>query len=295
MARNVQSAIGLTTRDLAMLEMVHAYRGCTTQQLHTRFWLATSPLSACYRRVARLLETDYLAARRQPSLTGLGSGKRFLTLGPAGRFLVAQRLGLPLDAVARPDPASPIFVQHHEAVGDFRIALELAVRDGSEVAIRAWIDETRLRQEPMRVPDTSTRQGRTGTRSLTLVPDGQFILAHDGRRQTFFLEMDMGTIPLSWLHLKVRAYLIALATSPAPVLFVTNTKERATQIERTVDRQATELGGDPSLFFTTTRDQVTRHTVLSAPVWHRIGLGGPQPLMDAEPHSRSTELREAAS
>jgi hypothetical protein len=127
----------LTTRDLAILEMIYTCRGCTTAQFHTRFWPAHSPPTACYRRIAHLIAAGYLSAHRLPLLSGVGSGKRFLTLGPAGRSLVEKFLAAPLESLPKSRPSMPFFIHHHEAVGDFRIALELPAEDASDVTLRA--------------------------------------------------------------------------------------------------------------------------------------------------------------
>src|SRR5690348_13938339 len=79
------SVLALTHRDLAILTMVHQYDGCVIEQIKRRFWPTFGARSACYDRLARLIAANHLHAQRLPSLTGRGSGKVFLTIGPQGR------------------------------------------------------------------------------------------------------------------------------------------------------------------------------------------------------------------
>lgn len=125
-------ALPVTARDLAILDMVYSYAGCTTGQIGRRFWPAATSLTACYRRIAHLVDVGLLHDQRLPSVSGVGSGKRFLTLGPAGRNIIAQRRGTAVRATS--DHVPPLFVDHHVTIGDFRLAHESAA-SGSDGVI----------------------------------------------------------------------------------------------------------------------------------------------------------------
>jgi Replication-relaxation len=261
------SAFLLTPRDNAILDMVHDLRGCTSSQIHSRFWGANRPRAACYRRIAGLIREGYLCARRLPSLSGVGSGKRFLTLGEAGRDLIAQRLRVSVDVIGISDPKTPLFVHHHEAVSDFRIAVEIGARSLEHVEIRSWFDEPSLRSRPIRLTDTFDVRGEKRKRNLTMVPDAEFTLAVGDSVQSFLLEMDMATITMSRLALRLRGYLRFRLTRGIPILFVVPDSDRTAQIQQTIVSEARDLRLSPVGFLVATRASITATSVLTAPIW----------------------------
>jgi Replication-relaxation len=268
-----------TARDLAIVTMVHELRGCTSAQIHARFWGAGHPPAAAYRRIGKLIEAGYLSSHRLPSLSGIGSGKRFLTLGASGRRMVAETLRIPVKELRGVDPSAPLFVHHHEAIGDFRIALETALGASPDLSLRSWTDERELRQQPMRIRDAFIARGAERSRQITVVPDAKFTLAARGRLQTFFLEIDMGTIAINRLCLRIRGYLRLQDDEPAPVLFVVPTRDRVVQISHLVRTQAMELSAGSEVVFITTRAAVTNEAIVSTPIWHRVGVEGLHPLV----------------
>lgn len=266
----------VTERDTSIVQMVWSYEGCTTEQIHARFWDPASPLSACYRRVALLVESEYLAAQRLPSITGVGSGKRFLTLGPRGRVLLGERFGVPM---GRADVlgTSPLFSQHRIAIGDFRLALERAASAVPHVRLADWVGERQLRRKPLRVEDLSGK----GRQTITFVPDGEFTLVQGGRRQRCFFEMDMGTIAPRRLCTRVRGYLLHEATRSLPVFFVVPTESRARQVSEMAQAEAANLNVTPSTVFITTRNRVSPDTILTGPIWEQVGVTGRQAIVPA--------------
>ena len=82
----------LTARDLEILAMIFHYDGLVVDLVRRRFWPSPGARSACYDRLARLIADGYLQATRLPSLTGVGSGRTFLTIGGRGRRELAAML-----------------------------------------------------------------------------------------------------------------------------------------------------------------------------------------------------------
>jgi hypothetical protein len=262
-----------------MVEMVATHGGCTTDQVHTRFWQSGSPLAACYRRLALLVNAGYLHAHRLPSLTGIGSGKRFLTLGTMGRALLAEQRGI---SVARPtshEPVTPLFADHHLAVGAFHLALELAVAGTDDIRLGEWIPEGMLRRSPIRVRVPT--EGNRPAQAVVLIPDGAFTLLHGKRRKRYVLEMDMGTITPQRLRLKVRGYLVDSATPPIPVLLVVPTEARARRVSQMIQSEARTLGRPPSVFFVATRVRIT-------PIWEQVGVADRQAIIRSTDRSIPT-------
>src|SRR5581483_2010131 len=102
----------LTQRDVLLIEMVYDYRGTTIKTLHRKFFPSNTKGStrACYRRIAALVRAGYLCSRRLPAETGVGSGKAFLTVGPASRPILAETLGLSPSELARTRLAAPAVI-----------------------------------------------------------------------------------------------------------------------------------------------------------------------------------------
>src|SRR4051812_21604274 len=113
----------LTNRDIAILQMVYTYSGCTAEHIRRRFFTGRSP---CFTRIAKLVATGYLASRRLPSSSGIGSGKAFLTIGPKAHPVLAEVLGVSLADLTRASRAmKPQIVDHHAAICHTRLSVEL--------------------------------------------------------------------------------------------------------------------------------------------------------------------------
>src|SRR6266508_101857 len=96
--------------------MVHNYGGCPVNHIKDRLFGDLKSLRVVYREISDLIEDGWLAARRLPSTSGIGSGKTFLTVTPAGRAVVAQALGLQRSELGRSRLDSPKLIQHHLAI-----------------------------------------------------------------------------------------------------------------------------------------------------------------------------------
>jgi hypothetical protein len=258
-----------TARDLALCLMVYTYRGCTVDQLQARFFPTFGARTACYARLARLIEAGYLTRTRLPSRTGVGSGKTFLTLGLAARPLVAEALDLPVHQLERtPRSVSPLMIAHHLALGDVRLAIELAVAPPGDVTLTEWRTDQDLHRAPVTIPASPTEPPGV------LIPDGAFTLElRDGSTQAFYVEMDLSTVPTSRWKTKLQGYLrlAQAATIPAPVLIVVPGPERQRAIVQWAQGAAAAYQGDATIFLVTTQAQISSATVLAQPIWQVAG------------------------
>jgi Replication-relaxation len=288
------SHLHLTPRDLSILEMVYVFHGCGIEHLHDRLWPCGTSRSATYRRVARLVAQCYLRTYRLASLSGQGSGKAFYMLAGRGRQVLADQQEIPLAHLPRLKPAdSSLFVLHHFAICDFRVALELASASFADRLLLSWIGEWELKRTPMRVQDNAPQAGRdTDSRPITLIPDGAFSLTYHNRTQHAFLEMDMGTVSPKRLRTKLRGYLLQQSTVHVPIFFVTHTELREALILRLTLQEAKQIGADPTRIFVTTRNQINKNTILTQPIWQQPGVQTPVSMLppDSAP-PQSTERR----
>lgn len=98
----------LTNRDLAIIRMVYEYEGCAIDHIRTKLFSSPGAHSSCYRRIAYLIHQGFLTSIRLPSLTGVGSGKAFLTIGPQARPILTQMLGLSRSELTYNRMAAPV-------------------------------------------------------------------------------------------------------------------------------------------------------------------------------------------
>lgn len=253
-------ALSLTQRKLHILLMVYEYGGVTLDHIRRRFWPNSRSHSPCSERISGLVKVGYLESRRLPALNGVGSGKAFLTLGPKGRPILAQVLGLSSSELGRIRLQSPQFIAHHLAICDFRLSVGMAVEMSDIFEVKEWVFDRELE---IKVKDPKTEKG------LLLIPDAGFTLALDGTEQPFYLEIDMGTVSAERLRAKIRGYLASEGSTP--VMFVTVDRIRAADIARYAREEAQVLNGDPTIFWLTTKDRVTEGTVVDAPIWQVVG------------------------
>jgi len=263
--------LDLTARDTAILAMVFAYGGVGIAHIQARFWPTAGARSACYARVARLVEASYLGAQRLPAASGVGSGPLFLTVGAKARPDLARLWSCSAAALQRTTRMHvPQQLAHHLATCNLRLALELAVAASALVTAQEWTSEWELRRTPVKVNDPQTGG------SIILVPDGAFTLTlADGSEQAFLVEMDMASMTeFRRMRARLRGYLVAARERALPILFVTTTRTRAATLARLAREEAARLGADATIFWLAQQDAVTQETVLARPIWQVVG--GPE-------------------
>lgn len=254
----------LTERDILIMGMVYEYDGCTADHIRARFFPTPGARSPCYDRIAKLVRAGYLASRRLPPLNGgIGSGPAFLTVGPQGRPILAEALGLSRTELARLRMDAPRVIAHHLAICDTHTSFALAAERSAIFTLREWAGDGEL---VLQVKDPKTGQ------EAPIIPDSTFTLAlPDGVEQRFYLEQDMGTIPLKRMKTKLRLYLARKEASPPPVLWVVPDAARQAQLARWAREEAEARRADPSVFWLTSKARVSAETVLAAPIWQVVG------------------------
>jgi hypothetical protein len=275
------TSISITARDLAILSFVFSVDGCNVRHLLRRFFptfssLPYGPTSSAYQRVGKLVESGYLRSRRLPSLSGLGSGKQFLTIGPTAYPLLSHLLEIPRAELHRArQELSSLPADHHFAIVDLLISLQVATEGQRSIDLQDWVAERELRRTPFRLKDPR------GGGCLVLIPDGAFTLTlSSGASQPFYLEMDMGTVSPKRLQAKLRGYLSCLRDRPRVILWVVPSRRRQEAIVAWALEQADALSADPSIFWITTREAINERTVL-APIWQVAGVAQPMALVPA--------------
>jgi hypothetical protein len=266
--------VALTQRDISIISFLYQVGGSTVDHLLRLFYPTYrtrkyGPRSPAYDRLSKLIEAGYLRAQRLPSLTGVGSGKRFLTVGKASYGLLADRLGHPRQAIAKAArELTPFAAAHHLAIVDFLVSLQLALKGQSAVSLVEWIPERELRATPHRIEDPLTKQ------TVVLIPDASFELRlADGSGQTFLLEQDMGTVAPKRIKAKLRGYLIRGRQNHQPILWVVPDRPRQEAIRSWAIEQAATVKADPTIFWAACAPEISERTILT-PIW--TVAGGPE-------------------
>ncbi len=255
----------LTTRDLSILTFIWSYGGLTPEFIQRRFFNSPGGRSPCYRRLAHLAKAGYLTRLRLPSLSGQGSGKAFFNIGPNSRAVLAKALGLLSHAeLGRRRLSAPRYIDHHLAIAEVHLNLEMACAHSSVFHLQEWIPERELERSPVKVTDPKTGK------PLVLIPDGAFILAlADGREQPFLVEVDRGTVSSKRLRAKLRGYLVS--SSESPVLFIAPDIQRQAAIAKWAVEEAESLGLSPTLFWLTTQQEIKSQSMISSGIWQVAG------------------------
>ncbi len=261
--------------------MVYSYDTCSADHICARFFGCDNysgkygPRVACYRRIAKLRQEGYLVTYRLPSVTGVGSGKSLLGLGPKGRKLLGEQLELPVSELKRlKQVVTPILGAHHLAICDVRLSLELACQRTPSLSLE-WVSERELRIPPViKVSDPRPHSEGVSFPEIPLIADGRFTLClPDGAAQTFELEVDLGTIPSKRMLSKLAGYFGLSQKTHVLVLWVVPDQRRLEAIRSWALSLSHELGADPSIFWITRKELLTPETVLD-PIWQVVG--GPE-------------------
>lgn len=260
----------LIQRDVAILSMVHAFGGCTADQVAKRLFPSLRGPRMCYRRIAGLVHSGYLVGQRLPAATGVGSGKNFLTLTPRGRGVVAAAQGLGVKELPRSRAKSPRFIEHHLAIGDTRIAFELAGERSPAIRVSEWLVDRR----------TVIESTGPGEEAVTLVPDGAFTLTRGGASSIeALLEQDTGTLTnRARMRTRLLGYLRYTQTSPALVLFVTTTMARLASLVALALETRLGNGSDRRSIWFTTCQSMAAGNPLFGPIWQVPGNRTPVAL-----------------
>lgn len=275
MTQLTRSGTTITSRDIDILLMIYRYGGCAISHVFGRFWPSSSrlrPGNSCYRRVHQLMDAECLSVKRLPSLSGLGAGRAFLTLGPKGRRVLAEFLDLPKSELQRlRHIETPFIGAHHLAICDFRLSLELACADSDRIELVEWITERELRIPPvLRIKDPRPSPGQTAAQ-IPLIGDGEFRLHfHDGTEASLRLEMDMGTIPAKRMRARLRAYLAHARADERPVLWVVPDNHRLRSLAGWCEEEAAFLAADPTIFWVGLAGDIDHSTILG-PIWQVVG------------------------
>jgi hypothetical protein len=257
-----EAAIQLQERDLQLLLYAYELHAFTQQEAYRLCYgenLAQhTPLSpsVCYRRLGLLTQHRLLSARRAPAATSRGSAPYIYCLGPRAVPLLADRLGLPAEVIARrirqdQQLAWRLF-EHIHGLAQVHTAFICACRERGYVL--EWRSDQALAANKL--------VAHEGGVSLPLQPDAFFTVTRpaEGLRSCFFIELQIASRPSDYRG-KARAYLAYTESGTyirdfgyrsIVVLGITSgSQERALNL-----KHAAEDASGRSLFWSSTVDEL---------------------------------------
>ncbi len=259
----------ITERDLFILDTISAYRLLTREQIQRLLFTPTGT-TACKRRLMLLYQAGLLGRIPLPVRNAYGAARMVHYIESAGiRLLAAHRGEAPDRPAPTPNSTSETFLEHTVGAADVRIAFELACR---ELAYGfAWIDETRLRRDGVRLRVAETPSAP----ATSIVPDGFFTITAGGITDGFAVEVDRATVGEDRMRRRFRSYGHWAANRLVPsgltcdslrvLIVVTNDARDRHRVERL--KAWAEAEGGRSLFWFAGRDALASTNIITAPVW----------------------------
>jgi len=279
----------LTKRDRTIIDLVWVYRYLTRSQIQRLLYpfrekrKEPSRKNVVTRRLMLLYHNEYLDRIHAPVASDRGSSPIVYCLDRKGARLLAAERDLDIRALhwsKRQRERGLLFLQHTLAINDFRIAITLASRHGAHEILR-WLDERSLGEDEARegLKEIALGLGKGGS----ILPDAYFTLNLDGRKASFFLEVDRGHTEGPRIRRKVRTYREYYASGlyeqhfgsrSLRVLTVTTSQRRLANL-----KAWTEKAGGGHLFWFTVESLVEPGTVLVDPIWRMAGEEGVHALL----------------
>ncbi len=191
--------IVLTDRDKAIILTVYQNRLMRRDQIQRLFFPDTS-LPACNMRLRKLYEHRFLDRLVRP--VAFGSSQAVYALDKRGTDIVASTAGIDRHRInwqRDHNRVEFLFMDHTLAVTEFKVNLDLALRERADVDLVFYRRESKSLQA--RVADPASKKPY-----LVVAPDAFFGSQTAHGNSYFFLEVDMGTETLKRFGEKVTAY-----------------------------------------------------------------------------------------
>ncbi len=270
----------LTERDVEILHALNRCRYLTTGQVSRLLFGSNQTNQSARRRLKYLYHNQFIGRIRPLLRIGEGSGEITYYLDRRGREELIEGEEVPL--LAKAGLVGHQFLAHALAVAEFRVVLELALREHPAVALASFIADFEIRKE------TEAAIGHKiyklyeevfhplERKRYVVYPDALFVLQGKGEyekhQKLYLVEIDRGTEGFKIIKDKITGYRLyrqkeiyqkyGAGLSGFVVLLQTSSETRAQNLRR-------ELSGfaGAELVWIATAGAVSEQTVLSAPIW----------------------------
>lgn len=270
----------ITDRDIRLLSSIAGNQFLTTSQIHRQLFPS---IHRARKRLNQLWWSGYIQrAKIPPGLESL-SAEAVYSISRIGLRLLRVHgehyIGLSIPR--RPNrPGSLMFLSHTLLRNSFRIALENSVHQDYSVELCDWKHDGSLARSVL-IPDVRTQ----ALKKVVLKADAYFRLRKNERELEFYLEVDNGTMPLTRLVEKLKAYQIwkwtlrntdSARNRRVRILILVFSRKRAQNLLR---KLAKSLPGNPgnSLFLIAfaPREELLFVSMVNGLVWNRFASGSP--------------------
>ena len=279
----------LTDRDYEVLKAVNRYRYLRTGQIKRLLFSEASTPQTTRRRLKNLADPGfrYLGKIEPYVQIGQGNAESAWYLDRGGEELL-RACEVPLASYSRrkSGQVKHHFLAHALELSEFRVKLELALRDYPFVELGRFVADFELKEHTGKAVGMSAyrlykelRHPADRSRTYVVYPDALIILRGTGEYRSFqrlyFAEIDRGSETLSVLRDKVIGYSLFRSEGifrkfgkfdRFRVLFLTTSPARAENIRKEI------TGTDGSdLVLISDTSKVTESTILTQPVWKDAG------------------------
>jgi hypothetical protein len=261
--------------------MAYNYNGVIIETIKKRFWPTATAKQTYYFRIQQLITAGYLRSIKTSNpLTGF-FGVLWIVHGSKSIDIIAEALELPISQIT-PGARSvnSLRVAHSTLINDIRVAMEMTQEHYPTLTQLEWYPEHYFKTNPLIIRPVVSAQERT------LEPDSAFSIQIPQGRLRAFVEADRSTVSNHQrLLTKFRDYMLLTRTlkTPRPVLWVVPTETRIQMLQTLALQAADELKDDPTIFFLTTRDKVTQHSILFQPIWKVVAGPNAKALIEPNP------------
>jgi hypothetical protein len=176
------------------------------------------------------------------------------------------------------DVKDQYFRAHKLMIANFRVILTLAITELPETELTGWKREEDLVKHTVDVVEERQRTVR-----VSFMPDGFFVLCHQGQYQSFFLEADRGTESNDDFLRKMRAYWHFWQQGRHQELYdidsfrvvvATTTEARKENLRTTTKRANTDQTGSNMFWFTSEECySLDRPESILEPIWQTSKSG----------------------
>lgn len=286
----------LTPRDVEILKAINRYRYLRTGMVKTLLFPQNVDLQPTRRRLRGLFQNAFLGRMPQLVRPGQGSAEEVYYLDEKGELFLRDH-GEEVSSFSSED-AKHRFVEHALAVSEFRMKVELGIREHPVVELELFQADFELKKRYKHVEDS--RNPLRGSDRSAIIPDAVMVLRGRGnwsnRARLVFVEIDRASQMQPILQGKTTSYARYRANEAYRkfgefkdfrVLIQTTSPERAMNTRRAL----TKLEGE-DLVWVTDVSKVNERTLFNEPIW-LDAKGNRRVLVMREPTppSRSPEPR----
>lgn len=187
-----------TDRDLDVLDALADYRFLSIPQIQTLFFPTNGSTET---RLRRLYEHDLVVRLYMPARPYDRRVHTIYGLSVQGAKLLRDRHeGVQPAHLSPKNERSALFLDHTLRRNDLRICLTLLCRANPKVELVSW------EQTPEQVRARAEVPVGRDTERVSLIPDAVFVLRQGDSRAAFAVEIDMGTVRVTSMAERYRAY-----------------------------------------------------------------------------------------